>query len=438
MLIGALLMLLITDALLSAIVLALIAFVVIPVVLIARRVRRLTRASQDRIAQSSGMAGESLEAIHMVQAYTLERSLSERFHRAVEQAFAAGVARARARATLTAIAITLIFGAVVLVLWLGTQSVLAGDMSAGELGQFVMFAVMVAVSAASLSEMWSELQRAAGALARIDELFRSSDEVAKPTQPRPLPRPLAGAIDFDGVTFRYPSRAHSAALDDFHLHIEPGQTVALVGPSGAGKSTVFQLLLRFYLPQQGRVLIDGIDIKDIEAADLRQQIALVPQETVIFSGTVAENIALGVPDADTQAIHDAARAAGVFDFLDELPQGFDTFLGERGTRLSGGQRQRIAIARALLRDPALLLLDEATSALDAVSQHSVQQAFETLMRQRTTLVIAHRLATVRAADRIVVMDAGRVVATGRHEDLLQTQRLVRKPGSAGVIAPAKY
>jgi len=317
----------------------------------------------------------------------------------------------------------LVFGTITFVLWVGAHSVLKGEMTAGQLGQFLMYAVYVAIASASLSEMWGEVQRAAGAMERLIELRNATPAIAAPVDAVPLPTPGRGAIRFEHVTFRYPSRPETAALDDFNLTVVPGETIAFVGPSGAGKSTTFQLLLRFYDPSRGRVLIDGVDISKADPRDVRGRIGLVPQETMLFATSARENIRYGRPSATDAEVEAAARAAAADEFIDRLPEGYTTFLGERGTRLSGGQRQRIAIARAILRDPPLLLLDEATSALDAESERLVQQALERLMQHRTTIIIAHRLATVLAADRIVVMDHGRIVAIGSHAELLQSSGL---------------
>jgi len=391
--------------------------------MLGRRLRRLSRDAQDRLADASALAAETINAVQTVQAFTLEELHTQRFRDAVQRSFVVAVRRIKIRGVLTALATTLVFSGITFVLWIGAHQVLAGTLTFGELSQFLLYAGYMGVSAAALSEMWGDVQRAAGAMERLVELEHAPATIQAPALPVELPRPHRGRIQFDNVTFRYPSRPESKALDDLRITIEPGETIAFVGPSGAGKSTTFQLLLRFYDPESGRVLLDGVDIAHARPEDVRRMIGLVPQDTVLFGATARENIRYGRPGASDDEIEAAATAAGADEFLRELPQGYETFLGERGLRLSGGQRQRIAIARAILKDPPILLLDEATSSLDAHSELLVQQALERLMQQRTTIIIAHRLATVLKANRIVVMNYGRVVATGTHAQLLQSSPL---------------
>jgi ATP-binding cassette subfamily B protein len=416
-LVGSLVMLVATSPMLTLMIVALMPFIVGPLLMLGRRVRRLSRDSQDRVADASAMAGETINAIQTVQAFTLEEIVTQRFRDAVAHSFDVAVSRIRIRGWLTALGWMLVFGSITLVLWVGAHQVLAGTLTFGQLSQFLVYAGYMGVSAGSLSEMWAEVQRAAGAMERLVELASAEPNIKAPPVPVPLPSPSRGRIQFERVKFRYPSRPEAAALEDFTLTIEPGETVAFVGPSGAGKSTTFQLLLRFYDPVAGRLLIDGVDIARAVPDEVRKRIGLVPQDTVLFGASARENIRYGRPDASDPEIEAAARAAEADEFLRVLPEGYDTFLGERGMRLSGGQRQRIAIARAILKNPPILLLDEATSSLDAASELLVQQALEKLMRQRTTIIIAHRLATVQKADRIVVINHGRIVASGSHTQL---------------------
>ncbi|MEW6343773.1 MAG: ABC transporter transmembrane domain-containing protein [Pseudomonadota bacterium] len=419
---GGVAMLAVTSPVLSGYIIATLIVVVAPIVIFGRRVRRLSRASQDKVANASALAGEVLNAMPTVQSFTQEPYEARRFAGAVEVAFNTALTRIRARAWLTAVVIVLVFAAIVFVLWLGAQQVMDGRMTAGQLSQFILYAVFTAGAVGALAEVWGELQRAAGATERLLQLLAAHSPVVEAEPTVALPAHGEG-IRFDDVSFSYPSRPGIAALSGLSLHVRAGEHVALVGPSGAGKTTLFQLLLRFYDPQAGTILINGVPARQVAFADLRREIGVVLQESVIFSGSVLDNIRYGAPDATLAQVRQAAEMAAAAGFIEELPQGYDTFLGERGVRLSGGQRQRIAIARAILKNPPILLLDEATSALDAASERLVQTALDNAAQNRTTLVIAHRLATVQRADRIVVLEQGRIVAQGRHAELLQSSPL---------------
>ncbi|MBS7811659.1 ABC transporter transmembrane domain-containing protein [Roseococcus pinisoli] len=415
---GALAMLVMTSPRLAGVVVVILPFVLVPLILFGRRERRLSRTAQERIADLAATAEETLNGLRVVQAFTHEPSERRRYSAQVEESVAAALRRVGSRAVLILSVVLLGFGAITLSLWIGGHDVISGRMSGGELSAFVFYAVLLANNGAMMSELWGEIQRAAAAADRLVEVIETRPSITAPPSPALLPRQPQGRFAFEEVTFHYPTRPDTPALEKFSLSVEPGETVALVGPSGGGKTTVLQLLLRFYDPTEGRVTMDGVDIRTLDPADLRRRLGLVPQEPVIFSASAAENIRYGRPDASEAEVEAAARAASAHDFIAALPQGYASPLGARGVMLSGGQRQRVAIARAILRDPPVLLLDEATSALDAESEQAVQKALAHLSQDRTTLVIAHRLATVRRADRIVVLEAGRITAQGRHEDLV--------------------
>ena len=420
---GGLVMLALTSAKLTLLVLVGVPLVLVPILFFGRRVRRLARASQDRVGAVGAYVDEALHEIRTVQAYGHEEEDRRQFGRRVEDAFATALARIRQRALLVAAVILLVFGAVGVILWIGGHDVVAGRLSPGQLSAFVFYAVIVAGAAGTISETVGDLQRAAGATERLFELLAIDPAIRAPAQPVPLPVPARGTVALAGVTFHYPSRPDAAALAGFTLDVAAGEKVALVGPSGAGKTTVFALLLRFYDPQEGTVAIDGVDVRAADPGEVRARLAVVPQDPVIFAASVAENVRYGRPGASDEDVRAACAAAFAAEFVERLPDGYESFLGERGVRLSGGQRQRLAIARAILADRPILLLDEATSALDAESERTVQLALERLMAGRTVLIIAHRLATVRHADRIVVLDAGRAVATGTHDELTRSNPL---------------
>jgi ATP-binding cassette subfamily B protein len=417
-LVGGIGLMLFTSVKMSLMVLWPIPLIIFPIIILGRKVRRLSKENQDWIAQSSGDASEQLLSAQTVQAFTHESQSRGNFHRVTEQSFIAARRRIATRAILTAIVIFMAFGAIVGFLWMGASDVRGGVITVGELVQFMIYTIMVAGGVAALTEIWSELQRAAGATERLVELLTTTDAVTDPVQALAAPDKRHGRIAFENVGFVYPSRPGVQALDGVSFTVEPGETIALVGPSGAGKTTIIQLLLRFYDPSSGRITLDGDDLRDLNRADFRRHMALVPQDPVIFAASARENIRFGRPDASDAQVEAAAKAAAAHDFLTALPDGYDSYVGERGVMLSGGQKQRIAIARAILRDAPVLLLDEATSALDAESERAVQQAVDHLSKDRTTLIVAHRLATVKKADRIIVFEAGGIAAVGTHDTLV--------------------
>ncbi len=420
---GAAIMMVVTSPRLSGLVLLAIPLIVFPLIAFGRAVQRRSRTAQDTLADASALAGEAIGAMRTIQAFNAEGQINTRFSSAVERAYRGAVSATRTRAVLTAIVIFLVFASVVAILWWGATDVLEGRMTAGLLGQFVLYAVFAASSLAQISEVWADISQAAGAAERLDEILRMKPSLRTRRKPIKLPVTTKGALSFDFVRFAYPARPDSSVLNDISFDVKAGETLAIVGPSGAGKSTIFHLLLRFYDPQRGRVLIDGIDITQVDPIELRKRIALVPQEPIIFATTARENIRFGRPDATDEEVEAAAKDAAADEFLRALPEGYGTEVGERGVTLSGGQRQRLAIARAILRDAPILLLDEATSALDAESEALVQQALARLMKGRTTLVVAHRLATVQKADRILVMKDGRIVEEGEHYELVKMKGL---------------
>lgn len=436
MLLGTIVMMVATSPKLAGLSLLALPLVVVPLVVYGRRVRNLSRDAQDTLASSAAFAQERLQAVTTVQSNLQEETSRSAFASATEQAFAAAARRTFARAVLTSLIIGVVSGAVVALLWYGANEVISGRLTAGTLSQFLIYAILAASSMGQLSEVWGEVQLAAGAAERISELLDEEPQIAAPPIPQPLPQPPRGEVALDGVSFSYPSRPGTLALENISFSVKSGETVAIVGPSGSGKTTIFALAQRFFDPQKGSVLVDGVDVRKADPQEVRARIAVVPQETVVFSGSVFDNIRFGKPEAPEEEVRAAARAARVDEFAERLPAGYNTQVGERGVTLSGGQRQRIAIARAILRDAPILLLDEATSALDSESEHFIQQAIEKLTANRTTLVIAHRLATVRNADRILVLENGQLIAEGSHAELITTSPLYARLSKLQFSAPA--
>ena len=435
--IGGLFFMLLTSAKLTMLVLLIVPLVLVPILTLGRKVRRLSKENQDWVAAGSAQASEALGAVQTIQAFTHEEETKNDFSKTTEDSFLSARERIRARALMTFIVIFLVFSGIIGVLWVGAHDVSAGKLSAGTLVQFVIYSVMVGGSVAALSEVWGELQRAAGATDRLAELLKAEDSISDPSTATPHPNLGRGHLTFENVIFNYPSRPQYSALDDVSFDVKPGQTVAIVGPSGAGKTTIIQLLLRFYDPQGGIIFLDGVDLRDMRREDFRKAISLVPQDSVIFANSVLENIRFGRQDASDEEVISAANLAAAHQFISELPEGYETYVGERGVMLSGGQKQRIAIARAILRDAPVLLLDEATSALDSESERAVQKAVDALAQDRTTIVIAHRLATVKKADCILVMDHGKVVAQGTHESLMKEGELYARLARLQFVSDAE-
>jgi ATP-binding cassette subfamily B protein len=426
LLLGGLVMLAVTSLKLMALVLVAIPFVLVPIIVFGRRLRKLARASQDSVADVGAYTDEVIHEIRTVQAYGHEPAAVESFNQRVEQTFGTGIKRIRQRALLVAAVITLVFSAVAMILWVGGHDVLAGSISGGELSAFIFYAVIVASAMGTISEVIGDVQRAAGATERLVELLATPSSLPMREHPEPLPKPARGSVEMRAVNFAYPTRVDSPVFDGFNLRVNPGEKIALVGPSGAGKTTVFQLLQRFYDPLAGEILLDGVDLKNADIQQVRERIALVPQDPVIFAASVRDNVRYARPNASDSDVIAACTAAFAMEFIEQLPEGLDAYLGERGVRLSGGQKQRIAIARAILADRPILLLDEATSALDSNSEQAVQQALEVLMKNRTTIMIAHRLSTVVDADRILVLQQGKIVASGTHTELLANSVLYQQ------------